>query len=67
MNQSSRSEKKSLAVVYTHEAACKDCYRCIRACPVNAIRMVNDQAQVINEKCIACGLCINECPQDAKM
>lgn len=60
-------EKKNLAVVYTNEAACKDCYRCIRACPVNAIRMVNDQAQVINEKCIACGLCINECPQDAKM
>lgn len=61
------NEKKNLAVVYTNEAACKDCYRCIRACPVNAIRMVNDQAQVIDEKCIACGLCINECPQDAKM
>lgn len=67
MNQPRMSEKKSLAVVYTNDAACKDCYRCIRACPVNAIRMVNDQAQVINEKCIACGMCINECPQDAKM
>lgn len=67
MNHQLKTEKKSLAVVYTNDAACKDCYRCIRACPVNAIRMVNDQAQVINEKCIACGLCINECPQDAKM
>lgn len=67
MNINPHNQKKSLAVVYTNEAACRDCYRCIRACPVNAIRMVHDQAQVISEKCISCGICINECPQDAKM
>jgi iron only hydrogenase large subunit-like protein len=67
MNVSLKHQKKSLAVVYTNEAACRDCYRCIRSCPVDAIRMVDDQAQVISDKCISCGTCINECPQDAKM
>ena len=67
MSNNNRIKRKKLSVVYTNEAACRDCYRCIRACPVNAISMVNEQAQVIQEKCISCGVCINECPQDAKM
>ena len=58
------SEIKS--VVYTNKAKCRDCYRCVRVCPVNAIKMEKGQAMVIPENCISCGTCIPECPQNAK-
>ncbi len=45
---------------------CRDCYKCVRICPVNAIQMKNAQASVIAEKCISCGRCIKQCPQGAK-
>ncbi|OGK09509.1 MAG: hypothetical protein A2W80_13275 [Candidatus Riflebacteria bacterium GWC2_50_8] len=53
-------------VVFTNKAECRDCYRCLRHCPVKAIRMDNGQASVDPERCIACGTCIRECPQGAK-
>lgn len=53
-------------VVYTNKAKCRDCSRCVRACPVNAIKIENGQAQVIPERCIDCGTCVLECPQNAK-
>lgn len=53
-------------VVYTNKAHCRDCYRCLRVCPVKAIRMENGQAYVVAEKCISCGTCVRECPQGAK-
>lgn len=53
-------------VVYTTKAKCRDCYRCVRVCPVHAIKMENEQAQVITENCITCGTCVIECPQHAK-
>ncbi|HQL93469.1 MAG TPA: [Fe-Fe] hydrogenase large subunit C-terminal domain-containing protein [Candidatus Hydrogenedentes bacterium] len=53
-------------VVFTHTARCRDCYRCLRACPVKAIRVVDGQAYVDADRCIACGTCIRECPQHAK-
>ncbi len=62
------SEKSSSRspVVFTNKAECRDCYRCLRQCPVKAIRMDNGQASVDPERCIACGTCIRECPQGAK-
>lgn len=53
-------------IVFTLTARCRDCYRCLRSCPVKAIRMRNGQAYVDEERCIACGTCIRECPQQAK-
>lgn len=53
-------------VVYTNKARCRDCYRCLRACPVKAIRVLDGQASVIEEQCLACGTCVRECPQHAK-
>jgi PAS domain S-box-containing protein len=53
-------------VVFTDNARCRDCYRCLRACPVKAIAMHDGQARVAPERCIACGTCIRECPQGAK-
>lgn len=53
-------------IIYTNEAKCQDCYRCVRVCPVKAITMKQGQAQVDSDKCIVCGTCIRECPQNAK-
>ncbi len=59
-------EKRQGQVVYTNKARCRDCYRCVRVCPVKAIRMQHGQAYVEADRCIACGTCIRECPQGAK-
>ena len=48
-------------------AKCRDCYKCLRSCPVKAIKVENHQAKIITEKCILCGTCIAVCPQDAKV
>jgi len=53
-------------VVFTNKAQCRDCYRCVRVCPVKAIRMFQGQANVVPERCIGCGTCVRECPQGAK-
>lgn len=45
---------------------CKDCYRCLKSCPVKAIGIVDHQAKIIPERCIQCGKCILVCPQHAK-
>ena len=45
---------------------CKNCYKCIRHCPVKAIRFSGNQAHIINDECILCGRCFVVCPQDAK-
>jgi len=57
----------STSVVSTNLARCRDCYRCVRACSVKAVRVENGQAQVVPELCIACGSCVLECPQGAKV
>ena len=52
--------------VYTTENECQDCYKCVRHCPVKAIRIVNGKASVIPEACVACGECVKVCPAHAK-
>ena len=47
-------------------ANCKNCYKCIRTCVVKAIEVKDDQAQIITERCIACGQCLVVCPQNAR-
>lgn len=53
-------------IITTNKARCRDCYRCVRVCPVKAIRLSDGQAQVDTERCIVCGTCVRECPQQAK-
>ena len=48
--------------VYTTENECQDCYKCVRHCPVKAIRIVDGKASVIPEACVACGECVKVCP-----
>ena len=45
---------------------CKSCFRCVRKCPVKAIRFSGNQAHIIENECILCGNCVVQCPQNAK-
>ena len=45
---------------------CKNCYKCIRHCPVKSIKFSDGQANIISDECILCGCCFVNCPQDAK-
>ena len=48
------------------DARCKDCYKCLRECPVKAIKVVDRHAKIIDDRCILCGHCTKVCPQNAK-
>ena len=48
------------------KANCKNCYKCIRHCPVKSIRFSGNQAHIIGNECILCGQCFVVCPQNAK-
>ena len=45
---------------------CKNCYKCIRHCPVKSIRFSGNQANIIGDECVLCGECFVVCPQNAK-
>lgn len=45
---------------------CKNCYKCVRYCPVKAIEIKNHCAQILEDECILCGRCTIVCPQKAK-
>ena len=50
----------------SHQASqCRECWGCVRLCPVRAIRVVDGRSEVITEKCVKCGLCVNECGNHA--
>lgn len=58
-------------LIITNEAKCRDCYRCVRTCPVKAIRIKSGEkeqvhAQVLEEFCVMDGRCVLACPQNAK-
>lgn len=55
------------SILQFRTANCKNCYKCIRNCPVKAIKVTNQQAQIIEEQCILCEKCIAVCPQHAKV
>lgn len=52
--------------VYTSQADCQDCYKCVRHCHCKAIKIVNARAAVIPELCVSCGECVKVCPAHAK-
>ncbi len=55
-----------MSIIQFKEANCKNCYKCIRSCPVNAIAFRNEQAEIIHDECTLCGNCLKVCPQNAK-
>jgi iron only hydrogenase large subunit-like protein len=52
--------------IFTEKRECQDCYKCVRNCPVKAIRVEDGYASVIPELCIVCGHCVEVCPNGAK-
>ena len=54
-------------ILSINEVNCKDCYKCVRYCPVNAIRVKSGHATVDVDRCILCGSCYGICPQNAKV
>lgn len=55
-----------MSVIGLKKANCKNCYKCLKVCPVKSIRVVNEQAQIIDDDCLLCGTCLASCPQNAK-
>ena len=52
--------------ILTIEQNCRRCYTCVRDCPAKAIKIVEEQASVVAERCVACGNCTVVCSQHAK-
>lgn len=52
--------------LHTVKNDCQDCYKCVRRCPVKAIKIEDNSAMIVPELCIACGICYEVCPASAK-
>jgi iron only hydrogenase large subunit-like protein len=52
--------------IFTEKRECQDCYKCVRNCPVKAIKVEGGYASVMPELCVACGQCVAICPNGAK-
>jgi diguanylate cyclase (GGDEF)-like protein len=48
-------------LIGTDTAACRECWRCVRACPARAIRVVDGAVEIVQERCVSCGVCVSEC------
>ncbi len=44
---------------------CNLSFTCIRACPAKAIKIADNHANIIHNKCIGCGNCVVVCAQNA--
>lgn len=53
--------------IFTEINNCRDCYRCVRHCPVKAIQIRDAHAEIIYDRCTFCGTCVNECPNSVKV
>lgn len=55
-----------MGVINFSKTNCQNCYACVRACPVQAIKINKGQAEIMETRCIACGQCLKVCPKNAK-
>jgi iron only hydrogenase large subunit-like protein len=55
-----------MSLIKLSEGNCKSCYKCVNSCAVKAIKMTNEQAEVVEDRCINCGHCVVVCPQEAR-
>lgn len=53
--------------IYTETTNCRDCYKCVRQCPVKAIQIRDGNAFILKDRCIYCGKCVHVCPNNAKI
>ncbi len=54
------------SIITLKKSNCKNCYKCIRHCPVKSIRFSGNQAHILQDECVLCGNCFVVCPQNAK-
>jgi len=55
-----------ISPIYTEQTECQDCYKCVRNCPANAIKVEFGHAMIVSELCVMCGRCVINCPAHAK-
>ncbi|MEM2613792.1 MAG: glycyl-radical enzyme activating protein [Nitrososphaerota archaeon] len=56
---------KELQLAY-YARLCIHCHLCVKACPLNAIKLMNEDKHIIDRKiCNVCGRCVNACPTSA--
>lgn len=55
-----------MSIIGLKKANCKNCYKCVKVCPVKSIKVENEQATIMDRTCILCGTCLARCPQNAK-
>ena len=53
-------------VIVTNSSKCRECYSCVRNCPVKAVKIKNGKAEIIQSRCIQCGNCVKHCSRGAK-
>lgn len=53
-------------IIFTERAECQGCYKCISKCPVKAISVKNNHADIIQKMCVLCGNCVTTCPSKAR-
>lgn len=53
-------------IIRLNKSNCKNCYKCIRNCPIKSIAYRDEQVHIIGDECIYCGTCLLVCPQNAK-
>lgn len=51
--------------LYVDHDLCIRCTHCIKECPTEAMRIVNSQVVIREERCIDCGECMRVCPHKA--
>ncbi|MDO8886244.1 diguanylate cyclase [Candidatus Oleimmundimicrobium sp.] len=54
-----------IKIIESYPDKCKECYSCIRSCPVKSIKISNGCVEVLDETCIYCGECVIVCSQGA--
>ena len=63
---SNTEKQKNNLIMRLKGANCKNCYKCVRACPVKAISILAEKATIDEKRRIYCGKCYLVCPQDAR-
>lgn len=56
----------TLQPLYTKLTEGRDCYKCVRACPVKSIQVEHGRATVVRDRCISSGKCVDVCPSHTK-
>jgi PAS domain S-box-containing protein len=60
------NKREQMWVIETDSKNCRDCNKCLKECPVNAIKFENSVSRIVEDRCVLCGNCVRVCPQGAK-